>query len=367
MNENNKIAELIEKFINDSISKEEIHLLFNYLNHNENDTEIQAFSRNRWQNDKIINYNIDTEKIWNKIKGRMAENKSVKITFQSPITRIVYMIAGYAAAVAIIMLISLSIYRFYTNKANLSGNVYSEYIVPYGSKSTVILPDGSKIRLNSGSKIKYTGDFKNGERVVFLEGEAFFDVKHSEKKPFIVKTALLNIRVFGTKFNVKSFKEEKSVETTLISGSVVIEKVDKNGQVIQNIKLKPNQIITYLKTNDQFMLKTSELPAKEKPVIDHAIPKIEPIITIEPVIGKSVEEATSWINNKLTFRGDSINTLISKLQRWYNVEITLKNKNLDKSTFTGTFDNETIEQALNALKLTTHFSYTIDKNKVIIY
>jgi ferric-dicitrate binding protein FerR (iron transport regulator) len=366
MNEESKITELIEKYISNIISDKELQLLYKYLNHEENNDAIEAYSRKKWQHNKNI-HNITTENTWNKIKSRIAEDKSIKISFQKPIPRIVYTIIGYAAALALIILVSWSIYHFYTNKGSLAGNAYNEYIVPYGSKSTVILPDGSKIRLNSGSKIKYSGDFNKGERIVFLEGEAFFDVKPSEKKPFIVKTAVLNIRVFGTRFNVKSFKEEKNVETTLISGSVVVEKVDKNGRVIQNIQLKPNQIITYSKAEDQFMLKTSALSVEERSAKEHNIHKIEPIITIEPVIGKSVEEATSWVNNKLTFRGDSINTLISKLQRWYDVEITLKNKNLNKSTFTGTFDNETIEQALNALRLTTHFSYTIDKNKITIY
>ncbi len=366
MNEESKITELIDKFVNDCISIEELQLLHKYLNHEVNNDEIEAYSRKIWQHNKNI-HNITTENTWNKIKSRIAEDKSIKISFQKPIPRIIYNILGYAAAFTVFVLVSWSIYRFYTYKTSLAENAYNEYIVPYGSKSTVILPDGSKIRLNSGSKIKYSGDFNKGERIVFLEGEAFFDVKHAENKPFVVKTAVLNIRVFGTRFNVKSFKEEKNVETTLISGSVLIEKVDKNGRVIQNIQLKPNQIITYSKAEDQFMLKTSALPVEERSAKDHSIPKIEPIITIEPVISKSVEEATSWINNKLTFRGDSINTLISKLQRWYDVEITLKNKNLDKSTFTGTFDKETIEQALNALKLTTHFSYTIDKNKITIY
>lgn len=366
MNEEYKITGLIEKFVNDSISGEELQLLHKCLNHEENNDEIEAYSRIKWQHNKNI-YNITAENTWNKIKSKIAEDKSIQISFQKPISRIIYTILGYAAALALLTLVSWSIYHLYTNKESLAGNAYNEYIVPYGSKSTVILPDGSKIRLNSGSKIKYSGDFNKDERVVFLEGEAFFDVKQAEKKPFVVKTAVLNIRVFGTRFNVKSFKEEKSVETTLVSGSVVVEKVDKNGRVIQNIELKPNQIITYSKTEDQFMLKTSALPVEERSAKEHTIPKIEPVITIEPVIDKSVEEATSWINNKLTFRGDSINTLISKLQRWYDVEITLKNKNLDKSTFTGTFDKETIEQALNALKLTTHFSYTIDKNKITIY
>jgi transmembrane sensor len=366
MNEEKKISELIQKFITDQISTEELQQLSRYLNQEGNSSEIEAYSREKWQNDKKI-YNIRPDQIWSKIKGKIAEDKVIRISFQATAIKTIYRIAGYAAIFAAFLLASWLIYRSFTNNAGSVGNVYSEFMVPYGSKSSVILPDGTKVRLNSGSKIKYADDFIKSNRVIFLEGEAFFIVKHAEKVPFVVKTSELNIRVYGTQFNVKSFQEEKNVEMALVSGSVVIEKVDKKGNIVQNIKLKPNQIITYSKTDDRFLLKTSEIPTEDKSKHEQDNQNIEPVITTEPVISQSMEKATSWINNRLTFRGDSIYDLISKLQRWYGVEIALKNKNLNKSTFTGTFDNETIEQALNALKLTTHFSYTIDKNKIIIY
>jgi transmembrane sensor len=366
MNEEKKISELIQKFITDRISTEEFQLLSKYLNQDGNSSEIEAYSREKWHNNKKI-YNIHTDQIWSRIKGKISEDKSIRISFQTSAFKTVYRIAGYAAIFVAFLMSSWLIYRSLTTKAGSAGNVYSEFIVPYGSKSSVILPDGTNIRLNSGSRIKYANDFPHGERTVSLEGEAFFNVKPSEKIPFIVKTSEFNIRVYGTKFNVKSFQEEKDVEMALVSGSVVIEKVDNKGNIVQNIKIKPNQIITYSKTDDRFLLKTSEIPTEDKSKHEQNNQNIEPVITTEPVISQSMEKATSWINNRLTFRGDSIYDLISKLQRWYGVEIALKNKNLNKSTFTGTFDNETIEQALNALKLTTHFSYTIDKNKIIIY
>ena len=175
----------------------------------------------------------------------------------------------------------------------------------------------------------------------------------------------MNIRVFGTRFNVKSFQEEKNIETTLISGSIVIEKTDHRGNIIQNVRLKPNQIVSYSKENEKFLIRTSENNPEKKPEAGRNVP--EPITIAEPKIKQTIDMAISWKDNKLTFKRDSIYGLITKLQRWYDVEITLENKDLKNSTFTGTFDNETIEQALDALKLTTHFSYSIDKNRIIIY
>lgn len=365
MNKEKKLSVLIEKFINNEISAEELELLSSYLNQNDINTEIEPYSREKWHSNKSIK-NFEPKQTWNKIKGRIAEDESIKISLKSPKRNILYSFSKYAAIFLTILTASWLTYRLYTDMNDLTGDVYNEYSVPYGSKSSLILPDGSKILLNSGSKIKYSDDFIKKERIVFLEGEAFFDVKSVKKMPFTVKTSDLNIKVFGTKFNVKSFKEEGNVQTTLVSGSIAVEKVDKNGNIVQNIKLKPNQIFTYLKSDDKFLLRTSEKPKSEE-IVKTNNTSPDPEISIEPVISQSIELATSWTDNKLTFRADSINELISKLQRWYDVEITLKNNHLNKSTFTGTFDNETIEQALKALKLTTNFSYTIDKNKIKIY
>jgi transmembrane sensor len=269
----------------------------------------------------------------------------------------------YKTAAAVLALISLSASILFITNIKRKNQVvsYSEIVIPYGSKSSLILSDGTKIWLNSGSKLRYPDRFVGDKRAVFLEGEAFFEVTPNKKSMFIVNTSQVNIKVYGTKFNLKCFPDEKNIETALVSGSIEIEKINKNGKVTASLKMKPQQIISYSKVNDRFVLFGPSADDKSTGKRNQ-----HNLTHIDPIQPKTIEIVTSWKDNKLTFRSDSINELTEKLQRWYNVTINLKTDELNQFTFTGTFTTETIEQALNYLQLTTPFSYQIDKNNITI-
>jgi transmembrane sensor len=269
----------------------------------------------------------------------------------------------YRAASVILALVSLSVSILYISGIKKDKPIvsYNEIVIPYGSKSSLVLSDGTKIWLNSGSKLRYPEKFTGDKRSVFLEGEAYFDVTPNKKKIFIVNTSRVNVKVYGTKFNIKCFPDEKSIETALVSGSIELEKIGKNGKVSESIKMKPHQIVSYSKDNDKFVLFGPEMDEKTTGRKTQGN-----LIHIDPIQPKTIEIVTSWKDNKLTFRSDSINVLTEKLQRWYNVTIDLQADELKKFTFTGTFTTETIEQALKYLQLTTPFSYQIDKNYIKI-
>ena len=360
----NRYKELLEKYTKGTISEVEIQELSELLNQDENHLEKEEAYKSIWNNTEKVNRSLSTEVLWNNLKSKIASKPDVIISTRFN-SRKVLLNINYAAFIVITLLISFYFFKPYKALTKSQMPVYNEYSVPYGSKSKISLSDGTKIWLNSGSKIRYPSDFNQTNRIVYLEGEAFFHVAKNQKIPFYVKTGNINIKVYGTQFNVKSFKEEDNIETILISGSVDIEKTDNEGRVIENIEMKPNQIVTYSKNRGKFTLITNKVPRTEKKLIKRQ--PNAPHVTIEPVIDQDIEMAVSWKQNKLTFKSVDIDKLILKLQRWYNVEITLKNNKLKNSRFSGTFDNETIEQALDALKLTTPFSYTIKKNKITIY
>ncbi|HEX3006754.1 MAG TPA: FecR domain-containing protein, partial [Bacteroidales bacterium] len=123
--------------------------------------------------------------------------------------------------------------------------VYNEVSSPAGSRSQAVLPDGTKVWLNAGSKIRYPMEFLNGDRQVTLSGEAYFEVSKMKDKRFIVKAGDLAIKVWGTKFNVKAYPEENTIQTTLVEGSVSIlnTKENKRGETY----LQPKQTATYYK------------------------------------------------------------------------------------------------------------------------
>ncbi len=355
---------LLKKYKEGDISFDEIYKLNSYMNNEENIIETDTFYKQAWTISNKHNNEISSARVWKRIKGKIAEDFSIKISKTNRTTNLSRGFLRYTAVIILSIILSWFTYQKFGSKEVISKKIYSEYSVPYGSRSRIVLPDGTKVWLNSGSKLRYQDQFIAGERVVYLEGEAFFDVTANKIKPFIVKTAELNIRVYGTKFNVKSFSEENVIETALVSGSVVVEKTDINGRIIQDMKMLPNQIVSYSKISGDFTLNTPGVTAQnqneKKPVTSTTIDLTKPI---KP---KSIELATSWKDDRFTFKDEDFESLILRLQRWYDVEITLLNKNLKNFTFTGTFDKETVEQALDALKLTTHFTYTIEKNKVVI-
>ncbi|MDE3235027.1 MAG: FecR family protein [Bacteroidota bacterium] len=237
----------------------------------------------------------------------------------------------------------------------------SEVITRNGSKTRLTLPDGTKVWLNAGSKLSYPNTFGNALREVALTGEAFFDVTKNPQKPFVIHTSKMDIRVLGTAFNVKCYPDEKKIETSLIRGSIEVTLKDRP---TEKIYLKPNEKLTLI--NDEVI--TERKPNAGKKKTEESI-LAEPMVTIgyithQPADNSVVE--TSWVENKLVFRGETFEEVALKMERWYGVTINIANENLKKEHLTGAFEKENITQALDALELTTDFKYVISKNNITI-
>jgi transmembrane sensor len=225
-----------------------------------------------------------------------------------------------------------------------------------GSKSKVQLPDGSVVWLNAGSKLTYNKEYGQQLREVTLIGEGYFDVVKKKEVPFIIHTSNINIKVLGTTFNVKAYPEDKQTETSLIRGSIEV-----------TIKNRPdNKII--LSPNEKLIVKTDLLIKKEAGRNDDKY--LQPAISInklKPVTLDSVVAETQWVENKLVFNDESFADLAVLMERWYNVDIEINDPQLSQKRMTGNFEKETIEQAIEALKLTIPFKYEQTGNKIIIH
>jgi transmembrane sensor len=269
----------------------------------------------------------------------------------------------YAAMFIVALGISFAGYWLIKSKSGrvVSSITTNEVSVPYGSKSHVVLPDGSVVNLNSGSTMRYTSNFDNN-RKVYIEGEAFFNVKKDAKHPFFVQTSNIVIRVLGTVFNVKSYPEENIIETTLVSGSVqIFEKKNDDTEHLQEIALlKPNQKAVFYK-DKKHANEVSDVNAGTGAITVKEVPHIEVATGIKTGL------YTAWKDNQLIFNSEKFESIIPKLERWYNIEIENQFKELNNSRLTGKFDKESIEQALKALQISIPFHYTIEKNKITIY
>jgi ferric-dicitrate binding protein FerR (iron transport regulator) len=266
----------------------------------------------------------------------------------------------YAAASVIFILgMGFLLERNSDSNSSAPKNLQQVYVKP-GSKSQIILPDGTVVRLNSSSKLSYHKDFNKKVREVDLEGEAYFDVTKDAAHPFIVHTSNIDIRVLGTRFNVKCYEQDHTIETTLLRGS--IEVYNKDDPSAPKVILKPNEKLVFRKD------KEDKVPLQKGETKD-SLKRLNPdqdisISTLSANKPDSLKEETSWLYNRLVINGDDFNNLATKLERWYGVKIEILSQNLAKYHFNGIFENETIEQALAALQLTVKFKYEM-KDDVI--
>jgi ferric-dicitrate binding protein FerR (iron transport regulator) len=241
---------------------------------------------------------------------------------------------------------------------NTTDNKVCEISTPLGSKTHLVLPDGSQVWLNAGSKLTYPRSFDDKERKVALVGEAFFKVQTNKSKPFIVSTGQMNVRALGTAFNVKAYPEDKAITTTLVEGIVKVDGVQGKKQF--SYTLKPNQNIILNKEAEVIHEKVVAVSKKSKAV------DIEPSIAAKVEIKTKVktELFTSWKDSRWTIEGESLRSLAILLERKYNIIIHIDSYELDKYKFTGTIQNETLEQVLQFLSYTTPLEYEIGKGEV---
>jgi hypothetical protein len=181
-------------------------------------------------------------------------------------------------------------------------------VVPFGKKANVKLSDGSRIWVNAGSRIIFPNSFSGKNREIYLVGEAYFEVMHDHKKPFLVKTSTVTIQVLGTSFNVSSYPDDDFVSAVLKEGKIRIEENDA-GFFSSSVELSPNQMAVFKKDGNG--IKVSKT--------NH-------------------EFYTAWKDGLLKFENAEINSLIIKVERFYNISIALKNATVGKERITGKLD-----------------------------
>jgi len=227
-----------------------------------------------------------------------------------------------------------------------------------GFKMYIVLPDGSKVWLNADSKLTYGDKFQGRFREVFLSGEAFFDVVKDKEHPFLIHTKTIDVKVLGTAFNVRSYENEATTETALVRGSV---EVTLHNNSDKKIILKPSE---------KLIVKNS-LPDTSAQKIEPVKEQEEPLIVLSKMrfyendSTSSVE--TSWTKNRLAFDKEPLKDIALKLERWYNITVSIKDKNLNEEKYTASFEDERLEEVMEALRLTGNFHYTIRKREVIIW
>lgn len=287
-------------------------------------------------------------------------NETEKRSFSG--RRLKYMLAAFSVVI-ITGAIALFAYKNESNSitAALEQPIKNEVSTKNGSKSSLVLPDGTKVWLNAGSKLTYDKSYGNKIREVQLSGEGYFDVVKNTSKPFIIHTTTIDIKVLGTQFNVKCYPGEKATETSLIRGSIEVTLKDRH----EKIMMKPNEKLV-INNEDAVAVKNTNqvarplLPVKaEKPIISLSH------ITFLPADSTVIE--TAWVKNKLIFSSETFEEVALKMEHWYNTTIDFADERIKAQRLTGNFEKENVLEALNALQLTTHFLYTVKNDRITIY
>lgn len=380
-----KLAQLIVKKLNGTISKKEERSLNEWYSRSESNKEL--FSRLVELNSKGVDMteleNLDSEAAWSKVIQKYESKKTQKPRLSSfrPVLK-------YAAIFIGLIALGYGYYEYaITNNQSLDqdldvitlqldngeirilssddahvvtdaqGNVlskkegskldykdakvkgklvYNTLMIPYGKRFEIALSDGTTVHLNAGSSMRYPVKFLNGKkRQVFLEGEAFFDVSTDKEHPFIVSTPEMDVTVLGTEFNVTAYPEDTYINTVLVEGEVNLSNTsDKQSDTV--VQLRPGHKAEW----DTYSGKA----------------KVEKVDT---------DVYTSWVSGRLVLKNLPFKNIVKKLERRYNVKIKNNYAELDDQVFTASFDIETIDEVLSSFAENKKFNFEINNETII--
>jgi ferric-dicitrate binding protein FerR (iron transport regulator) len=254
---------------------------------------------------------------------------------------LVALISKIAAVALMLMSLSFLAWHYFSDQRSAAEIpvAYNTIVVPKGNRSQIILPDSTKVWLNNASKLVFSGRFQPDSREVELSGEAYFEVKHDQNRPFFVKVGKSRIKVLGTTFAVSAYPDDPFIETALIKGKIIFETDYKLGG--ESYELTPGFSLNYDINKDQ--------------------------------LSKQQIESTFydyWKNGNYSFKNESLENLARKIYRIYNIRIVFENDFLKHKTYTGTLSiNDNIFTFIEAIKRTSMqpIEYQYDYNKNIIY
>lgn len=299
-----------------------------------NSHESNSMLKQVWNNtnSELSQPSFDKQRLFQKISNQIDNNNVPAIRwYQKPSFRV-------AASIAVLVTISLSVIYFVWNNGNFAEKQMLTVFSGSNLMQQVVLPDGSKVVLNKQTTIKYPKVFKGKVRRVELSGEAIFEVTHNPQQPFIVAANNVEVEVLGTVFNVMAYPSDGMVSATLISGRVKLKYIDPNTKKEQSVTLAPNHSATYYYNQNRF----------EVSMVD-------------------VSKVTAWEKGKLIFSDEPIESVVTKLNRWYGVEISLSNDLKGRYRLTMTVDNETIDEVLLIISKTIPIGYSKSDKQISIY
>lgn len=329
-------TEIIQRFIEGRCSEVEKNEVESWLNSSEeNKKEFEAVKR-LWSVPPLPVPEPDIEGALLRVKRRIelnaakikAEKQTHFISLWEIIERYLFNPAYLKAAAAIVF-----VFAFYFIFNNITEPEVNEVLVGRSEIAELVLPDGSRIKLDSGSRFNYPEEFSGKIRGVYLSGEGFFEIMHDPQRPFVITTDAGSVTVLGTKFNLRTW--ESRSEVIVVEGSVSLAP-ESNAN-------KKNIVI---------------VEAGYKSSIEQNGTPSEPVAV-------DADEEISWQNREIAFEAVPLATVLSQLERWYNLDIKLPAEEYYNDSVTVYLENKPVEDILDMLSVVSNFKYTMTGNQVI--
>mgnify|MGYP001649203738 FL=1 len=334
MDKKDSHIELLDRFFRGLTSPEEDVQLKSWIKRPDFQQKFSAYYQQCWAlapdtMDKAVQNEMFTELLSQIDASSTTETKVLKTR-----NRFLRQIGRYAAVACIILAVGSGAYYAGVKRPADDANTEVTMSVSNGQKADIILADGTKVYINSDSRIVYDNTYNKKTRMVSLEGEAYFEVAKDKEKPFIVKANGINVQALGTSFNIRAHKDDKSVAVILISGKV---KVDDGRH---EAYMKPNERLVCNLTNGQF--EKSELHPNASYLL--------------------------WRSNELAFYGESFEEICTMLTRMYNCKFIFKNEKVKQYTYHGIIKNSSLNNVLEYISQAGGINYKIKSdNTIVIY
>lgn len=332
------IISLLQKYIKDQCSEQELRTLLHWLKSPDNRADLDQVVKPLWE---TVNRNMPRpdserekelyEEVSLLLSGIKQKNKNTSTSGSRSKNRL----NGFYRIAAILILafsVTFGLLKVLDHPSSPQ-LTYTEKISNKGEKKEVLLPDGTKIILNSDTKLRIPANFNKEERILEMEGEGFFDVASNPDKPFIIKSGETQVRVLGTSFDFKSYREDDFIKLTVSTGKVRVNVADQDLQ----LSISPNEHLSVNKVDGNVSKET----IKENNYI-------------------------KWIQGSLYFNKEPISEVIKTINRTYNRKVILQCKSRDYK-ITGTHDNKSIEAVIDAICFTTGLHSRQEGDNIIIY
>lgn len=333
MNEQLIPYELLAKYFSRQCTPAELEEVNSWLNKDSEHRLLLNKLHRQWKGVQVDTSAFvipDKVEVWDKIQSRIcAKVKQVPLYSRSFLIRV----SSIAAVIALVLGFSLSFLLNGKKESWQASQLENVVMAPPGQKTQLVLPDGTLVWLNSGSRLSYSYQYSTQDRIVNLEGEAFFDVQKDTQYPFIVKTGAVDVKVHGTAFNVSAYADEENVMVALLRGKVSLLSTDSQQLLTY---LSPDQIATVSKNNLSWQVTPCDADIE-----------------------------SSWHHNLLKFDGTPSKEVWKKLERWYGVDITLSNVSPSQA-YWFTIKTESLTELLEIINKITPIEYKLDGKEVTI-